>query len=381
MSFDLTLLGSKLTRLREQFQLSVEEIATATGISADLLRAYEVGSQQPSGDEILILADFYKCDFKFFISNEKLASFEQTEMLFRRHGDQLTKADRWSIQEFLFLCECEHDLMDMLGRKPQTAFEFHPKGNYFKAHGESAATELRKALGYKPEMLTSDNIFQDLRKIGLHIFRRKLQNSNISGLFIKHPIVDRCVLVNYNEDVYRQRFSAAHEAGHAILDGESEFHVSFENDDHRKLIEIRANTFASRLLLPPQMLRKKIPLTTYWNDEQVINISNQFQVNPVTLAIALKEAKIITEEVFHRIKTVKLPRQSKSDPELGSDLSPNSLQRRKELLQRGLSAYYVSLCFDAYVQRRITTGRLAEMLLVQEHELADIAHLYQQEIL
>ena len=379
MTFDLSLLGSKLSRYRQQFQLTVEDISEATGIPTDMLQAYESGALQPSGDEILILADFYKCDFKFFISNERLAPFEQTEMLFRKHGDQLSKADRWSIQEFLFLCECEHDLVELLGRRARLTFSFIPSGDYYKAHGEGAAAELRKILGYTSDQLTSDDIFQDFRRIGLHIFRRKLQNSKISGLFLKHPVIGKCILINYNEDVYRQRFTAAHELGHAILDGDREFNVSFENEQHA-LVEVRANTFASRYLLPPEMLRRKLPTAIRWTREQVLNVSSQLQVNPQTLAIALKDAGTISHKDYEQIASIKLPRQSKIDPELPASLSPRSFERRQEMLQRGLSTYYVELCLGAYSQNLITRARLAEILLVDERELFDIEALFQANI-
>ena len=41
---------------------------------------------------MLILADHYRCDFKFFISNEQVAPFEQTETLYRAHGNDFTEA-------------------------------------------------------------------------------------------------------------------------------------------------------------------------------------------------------------------------------------------------------------------------------------------------
>jgi Zn-dependent peptidase ImmA (M78 family) len=380
MSVDLALLGSKLARYRHQFQLSVEEVAQATGVPSDLLQAYEAGNQEPSGDEVLIFADFYKCDFKFFISNERLAPFEQTETLFRKHEDQLSKSDRWNIQEFLFLCECENDLMELLGRKSQFTFTFTSKGNYYKGHGERAAAELRRVLGYTDLVPTSEDVFQDFRKIGIHIFRRKLENSKISGLFLKHPAIGKCVLVNYSEDVYRQRFTAAHEIGHAILDDDREFNISFE-DEQRNLIEIRANTFASRYLLPPELLHKKIPPTTNWNEDQIIFLSNQLQVNPQTLAIALKDAGIISNVVYKKIEYFKVPRQSKIDPEIPNNLPIGSRTRVHEMLQHGLSTYYVHLCFDAYLQRLITRGRLAETLLIDEGALPDIAKLYNLEAL
>lgn len=379
MTFDLSLLGSKLSRYRQQFQLTLNDVSEATGIPTDMLQAYESGALQPSGDEILILADFYKCDFKFFISNERLAPFEQTDMLFRKHGDQLSKADRWNIQEFLFLCECENDLVELLGRKARLTFSFTPSGAYYKAHGEGAASELRKILGYASDQLTSDDIFQDFRRVGLHIFRRKLQNSKISGLFLKHPVIGKCILINYNEDIYRQRFTAAHEVGHAILDGDREFNVSFENEQ-QALVEVRANTFASRYLLPPEVLRRKLPSTIQWTLEQALNVSNQLQVNPQTLAIALKDSGTISNRDYEQIASIKLPRQSKVDPELPTSLSPRSFERRQEMLQRGLSTYYVELCLEAYSQNLITKARLAEILLVDERELFDIAGLFQANI-
>jgi len=72
------LLGEKIRKYREQLAFSVEELAQHTGIPGELLKQYEQGEQEPSGDEILVLADFFKCDFRFFISNENVAPFERS---------------------------------------------------------------------------------------------------------------------------------------------------------------------------------------------------------------------------------------------------------------------------------------------------------------
>ncbi len=114
MTFDLALFGSKLKRYREQLQTSLDEVSELTGISIESLKALENREKRPTGDEVLILADYYKCDYQFFISNEKLAPFEQTETMFRMYGDEFSKEDRWAIQEFLFLCECEAYLLSLI---------------------------------------------------------------------------------------------------------------------------------------------------------------------------------------------------------------------------------------------------------------------------
>jgi transcriptional regulator with XRE-family HTH domain len=232
MALDLHILSDKLRRYREQFQLSLIAVSEATGISQTRLITYEEGNKPPSGDELLILADFYRCDYKFFISNERLAPFEQTETLFRRFGDQFSKQDRWAVQEFLFLAECEGFLQGALNKRFNKGFTFRKRGNYFRKHAEEAAAALRDFLGYS-ERKVPLNIYEDFRSIGIHIFRRKLENSNISGLFVQHPVAGPCALVNYSEDMYRQRFTAAHEAGHAILDADEDFVVSFTKDQQR----------------------------------------------------------------------------------------------------------------------------------------------------
>jgi transcriptional regulator with XRE-family HTH domain len=69
MPLDLHLLGSKLRRYREQLQLAAAEVAGSTGLELQVLSALEEGTREPTGDELLILSDFYRCDYKFFISN------------------------------------------------------------------------------------------------------------------------------------------------------------------------------------------------------------------------------------------------------------------------------------------------------------------------
>ena len=136
MALDLQLFGVKLKRYREQLQLSLGEVSHATGISEAALAAFENGAGSPTGDDVLILADFYKCDYKFFLSNERLTAFEQTDTLFRRFGNEFSRQDRWAVLEVLFLADVEFYLQSTLGKAPPRAFTFQKIGDYFKGHGE-----------------------------------------------------------------------------------------------------------------------------------------------------------------------------------------------------------------------------------------------------
>ena len=377
MSFDLQILGEKLRRYRSQVESSLNEVSSATGIPESSIEDYEEGRRSPNGDEILILADYYKCDFKFFISNEKLAAFEQTETLFRKYSDQISKEDRWAILELLFLCECEEYLINSLNSTTRKPFLFQKKGNFFKAHGEDAAAALRHHLEYNSKMVPMD-IYKDFRSLGFHVFRRHLTNSTISGLCLSHPVAGKCILVNYSEDIYRQRFTAAHEVAHAILDDDQDVIVSFTGDTSN-LSEIRANVFASQYLMPPEFLRN-IPSPNQWDPQKAVDWANRLKVSTQALAYALRGADCISGDQESEIKQFKVPAEMKIGPELLKTLTPKVRQRREELLSRGLSMFYVNLCFDAYDQNVISVGRLGEMLLTGEDELPDLAETYGKQL-
>jgi|SRR5436853_556264 len=374
MAIDLKLLGEKLSRYRSQLKVDLDEISEATGIPIDSVSSFESGLTAPTGDQLLILADYFKCDYGELISNEPETTLDRTDTLFRRFGEEFSKADRWAVREFLFLCESEHFLQEQLSRPTQRSFEFSRVGTYVKGHGEAAAAELRRYF-HHPDHGVPMDVYSDLRELGIRVFRRKLENSNISGLYVRHPYAGDCVLVNYSEDVYRQRFTAAHEGAHAIFDRDEEVVVSF-SWDAGDLKEVRANTFASRYLMPPAFLRR-IPGSTDWNQEKLLEWSARLKVNPTALLIALADEGLITNEDKDRMKGAKLPKALKVDPELSESLAPRSRQRKQELLERGLSSRYVSLCFAGYRANLVTSSRLVELLLLDGDEaLRELAGLY-----
>ncbi len=372
VALDLAQFGTKLLRLRSEQQVELAELSAGSGILSDRLAALETGKAAPSGDEVLILADFFKCDYRFFVSNERLAASEQTESLYRRYGTEFTKSDRRAVLEFLYLCECEHLLQEEL-QVPKRPFSFVPDGQYYKGHADLAAEALRSHFSYAPNAVPSD-VYDDFRKIGFHVFRRRLENSNISGITIRHPVAGICILVNYDEDIYRQRFTAAHEAAHGILDSADDVIVSFSRTYRKEdLVEIRANHFAACYLLPPSVI-SAIPVSS-WNRGAVLEWASRFKVSTRALAIALKNANLIDAHTAAELSKASVPTAHKVDPEL-ANLSEAATTRKRELFQRGLSSSYVALCFEAFDRGLISGGRTAEMLLVGQLELADLASLY-----
>lgn len=90
--------------------MSLEEASERTGIQKARLQAIEKGDSEPTGDEMLIVADVYREPIEFFITNERSASIEKASDLYRMYGATFSPGDRQSIQEFLTLCRMEHEI-------------------------------------------------------------------------------------------------------------------------------------------------------------------------------------------------------------------------------------------------------------------------------
>lgn len=175
---------------------------------------------------------------------------------------------------------------------------------------------------------------------------------------------------------------AAHELGHAILDGEQEFvvddrdgPVTFGKWDRADLVEIRANVFASSFLLPPKLLGR-IPDASKWTEQKALEWANRLEVNTATLAYALTAAELVDKDTENLVRGSRVPRSVKQDPEVPDSLSERGKAQKRELLERGLSNFHVKLCFDAYEAGHISAARMAEMLLVREPELNALAALH-----
>lgn len=374
MPIDRKMFSEKLSRYMAQLEVSADDLAVGTGFGPERLRKLLECQSDPTGDEILILADFFRCDFKFFISNERLAAFEQTEALYRKYGTELSREDRWAIQELLFLCESQQFLIaELRGSVPKPP-KFAKRGDHFKTHGIEAAEQLREHLQLRPNLVVSD-VYRTFRDMGVHVFRRKLGKSTISGLFVRSPVAGPCVLVNYSESVARQRFTAAHEAGHALLDDDEDFSVSYVSAGGGDLREVRANAFASAFLLPASLLAS-IPDNTNWKAEKILQYAVRLQVSAEALSYALEGGGLISKAEVARYRDLRLGPTAVPDPELPPSLSARSRARKVELLQRGLSDTYVELCFEAYNQSIVSRGRLAELLFVSESELVELSTLY-----
>ncbi|WP_395810532.1 ImmA/IrrE family metallo-endopeptidase [Archangium minus] len=370
--------------------MSVEEVSEHTSIPPSDLMKMENGLLEPTGDQILILSDIYNEPFQYFITHQKSATLERATDLYRMHGDQFSPSDRKQIQEFLLLCRLEHELEAMMGGRPRTRnYVPTPDKKYRKGHGQENAEKLRRDFGLGTSPIA--NAFHLARELGCHIFRRKLGNSKISGVFMRHPEIGQCILVNYDEDIYRQKFSALHELGHALFDTDYKVNLTFKEDlvsglksrgaDDKYYREVRANTFAGRLLIPPSAISDiSLGSSPEEKADTILKVCLHYKVNYDVGLISFKDAGRIDDAEFQALRQKrKVAMASKVDPEIEGE--PGLVkQRRYYILERGLSPDYVKTCFEAYHRKLISIGKLADTLRVSIPQIPPIAAAYGEQI-
>jgi transcriptional regulator with XRE-family HTH domain len=167
MAFTAKQFGRKLATIRTAFGQDRESLALSSGIQAERLALLEDGAADPTGDEVLILADRFKKNFRYFLADDATDPDADIEFLFRTNGDELPPADRIAISEFVYLCRCQATLERDLARRPShPGFRFHPVGGFFKGHGQRCAAELRRHLGLNDNEVVRD-VFGAMRSMGL----------------------------------------------------------------------------------------------------------------------------------------------------------------------------------------------------------------------
>lgn len=371
MTFDYAVLGRKLKDARESLLITPQEAASHLQMGLQQYLDIELGRNKITGDQLVLLAVLYRRDFRYFVTGDYPSAESQVQEMFRRNS-ALSKSDRIAIQEFIRLCEYEDFLEREIFQYERTLipnyrqFPFHH--TFFKRQGEEAASFERERLSLGKQPI--ENIFELIRNQGIHLFKRKLEDQNISGLYINHPVAGHCILINYLDDLYRQNFSAAHEYCHALFDSSQGQEITYFKSLHNKSeLEWRANSFARNFLVPKQ--RIELDYSPASTEEGWINLIRQiaefFRVSSQPVTIQLSEIQWLCEnqkENFLKDRRLVIQRNEKFDPETPPSLSSGMRDKLTQVICQGLSWHFIELCTQAYRQGEITYHKLLDMLLL-----------------
>lgn len=364
-------IGRRIRKVREELGIAVDALAEACGVVQSTITSLEAGTLDPvPGDYILIASRILKTDFRYFVSDLLDDVEENTHQVFRSLIEP-QPPDLMAIRRFMLFCMAEQELESLLElqRPPLPPGYPRPGSTEYlhKDQGRRAAAQERERLllGNQPV----GNVFEILRKQGVRLFRHRLEDAELSGVTISHPKAGVCVLVNCEDDLYRQFFSAAHEYAHVLFDREditSKGCVVSYRYTKQELVEIRANAFAADFLLPSAaVLKYPKPRQVSELLDLIPTVARDYRVNTDTVAIRMKEVGWITDktlESFRKTKPVVIPRREKIDPDLPPNLSERQVERLVEAIRQGISPYFMELLRRALTEDKITWGRFAELL-------------------
>jgi len=237
---------ARLTQARVRQSLSKTELAAAVGVSAAAIGQYEAGVNSPRADVVERMATTLKVRPGFFSVGRPLARIDTVHAHFRslrsaRVGDrQRALATATLVWELTFALERYVKL-------PEADLPKLPQGT---SPGE-AAVALRRHWGLPDGPVR--HLVATAESRGIVVVVRPLGEIDAVDAF-SSVIVDRPIVVTTprrSENVFRHRFSIAHEIGHLLLHAES--------GEQSTAIEREADEFAAAFLTPAASMDAVLP--------------------------------------------------------------------------------------------------------------------------
>lgn len=289
-------LGQRLVSARQAAGLSAKETASRAGIPETALVEAEAGQRVLPAGQLMDLAPLLGLPVSDLILGSKQASLRAK---FRTGSNvSAVRMDVIGRQHAALL-----DLFDVLDSRPsKPLLRARPAPQALKqayAEGRFAAQQLRRQLNLQGPVTDLLNIIQGH---GLMVYEANLP-PDVSGVFINPEEGHPTLLVQPEDSDNRQRFSLAHEFGHALLDANEESIVSTR--DSELLVEVRANSFAGELLLPAADIESHCTRVGKRPDEldfiQLVQLAGKYHLSFAAMAYRLLINRSITHEQYDQL--------------------------------------------------------------------------------
>ena len=134
------------------------------------------------------------------------------------------------------------------------------------------------------------------KKINYIVYQASFKDENISGgITFNADGKGGKIYVNHNDSPFRQRFTIAHEIGHAVLHSENykkngileQIDMFRTGKEAGNELELEANEFAATLLMPENLVRK------YWSSwGSVEMLADIFKVSLSAMSYRLYKLKL-----------------------------------------------------------------------------------------
>jgi Zn-dependent peptidase ImmA (M78 family)/DNA-binding XRE family transcriptional regulator len=208
---------------------------------------------------------------------------------------------------------------------------------------------------------------------------------DVSGITLADPGVGLFVVVNRAHHHLRRRFSFAHEYAHVIADRDRSGVIS-RGSQREDLVEVRANAFAARFLMPEDGVRQAVaglgkgkPSRAYLDvfDEaatvkvegraepgtqrlqlyDVVRLAHHFGVSRSAMLYRVRDLRLLTDQEHARLRAREEQGSGKDVAELLGLRESDHAEARGEFTQR-----FLGLALEAYRRDEISRSKLRELV-------------------
>jgi transcriptional regulator with XRE-family HTH domain len=358
------IVGTKIRKLREEMELTQEDLANSVGLSSEFISLLELGRRSPSLESLSRIAKFLDKKISFFLL-EKAESFDSLIK-----GDKLNLKTKRLLKTFRKYCDDYLWLEEVTGRQSDLAPQ------YANVKAEKMATQERLCLGVGQDAIP--HVFSLLEQRGLHVWRHPIpEDIHIAGMFVFLDYKQSAfALVNSDQPFHQQILTAMHEYGHYLkdrFDGPIIDNPDIFIEDYITLYHGRekyAQTFALHFLLPPERLRDFVERdlrSKQLNLQDVLYIRRCYDVSFLVLLQMLKKLEYISLGQFKEFQ--KLDWEQHEAAIFGSGYPRIPQRTRGHSL---FSARFVSLVLDAHRLKKISGERAGQLLHMSKEKFLSL---------
>jgi XRE family transcriptional regulator, fatty acid utilization regulator len=349
-------IGSKLENVRKRLNWTLSDVSDKTGLAQSALSEFENGKRSPKVAQLKQLADVYRRDIGFFLSEEPLPN---EAVLWRQEptGDHASEVKARLIR----LAESFQNLEVINGETPPPPlYQQTGKASTFSYRSaEALASKARSLykLGEKPAWTLLQTLEEELR---VKIFHLDLQPTGCAACTLSDTY-GAAVLLNANHVRWGRNFDLAHELFHLMTwklfrNVQEGVDVKATNEE-----ESFADCFAANLLMPSDPLKEAVTEIssgrTKLTSDDVSEIARRFDVSAQASAFRIANVYRVGKEDKERFVR-----------EVAA--SSDSWNRHKGENPPLFPFRYQALAKKAHRRGSISTGRYAEYMGISRAEAA-----------
>lgn len=290
-AFDAT----RLTQARNLIGMTKRRLAEELAVTPAAVSQYEMGTNRPRPDLLPRLAEVLDVPLAFFLAGRPYARLDPSDAHFR----SLRSTRAYQRSKAIALTEQVWELTYALEKRVQLPMvnlpgfaggEVHP-GTELPSDPAGAARALRVAWGLGTGPIT--HLARRLETHGIVVLAPQRDEDLQSVDAFSTSRLPRPMIVltpNRTDDVYRHRFSAAHELGHLVLHGDA------TPGDIAQ--EREADSFAAEFLTPRESILPELPARA--DLHKLSQLRNSWGVSVHSLLYRCRELGLLSDSSASR---------------------------------------------------------------------------------